>query len=543
LSQGKSTLSSPVKKNMVDQSTKTVRFLMAATALGIAQGFPNRYTCSTTRSAGMFVTSSMGGQTLRASTTECTIDASSVPSAGYTPGATYSITLNSNVARGLKIVSSTGSFTSGGASEGPNCRNVFPIQLSQAFSWTAPAAGSGTVTMQGFCGRSSGIFLTTATVSEMAASSPSLSPTTTLSPSLVTNAPTSGNRQCVVTGELNGVECKFDSSAGVSIEWAINSTHILMQNSAPTSGYVGVGWGKNMAPAFAVIGWCSGSGSNVQEYSISSRSVPGVQAQGSSELTSVSCTDQGGKTTVSYIRPLSTTTGTFSQSGSNDMILAHHTTDSLAPHAQSARVRAVVNFESGDSSEVNETDYVPAHSATMWLAFSFFMPMAIAAPMFFRDSKGYWFYVHVASNTIALLLLIAGFVLAFYVTENADERFEDRHGRLGLVLVILAVVQYIGGAMRPHKEKSGPQSTLRNVWRAGHVLLGLFVAIGGLVNVFLGLDADEDSDDIWFQLHIGWVAIVLGLGIIGFVVKQLCFNNGGSKDDIGLEAKQKTPAV
>ncbi|GAB5360653.1 hypothetical protein AAMO2058_000645600 [Amorphochlora amoebiformis] len=591
---------------------------------------PSYFGCSTSRTAGSFVTGSMGAsaQTLQASTSgECSLGLSSL-SGGYTAGQSYTLTLSSNAPRGLKTQVSSGVFTAGGSPYSGTCHNDNSITSSQTYTWTAPAAGTGTVTFQGICGRSSGIYLASSTVSEAAittssptanpmTSSPTTNPTSspvapsqsssptktptaapvvtsrptanpatwnptanpaTWSPSAnpvtswptanpVTSSPTvqpptsmsptASNRACVVSGGLSGVKpgCKFEgSSNNFGVEWAINSTHIFVKASASTTGYVGMGWGKSMPGSFAVLGWCVGSTRNIQEYSISSRSVAGVSAQGWSRLSKISCTEADGKTTIEFLRPLSTPTGTFDLSGSHDIIYASHDTDSLAAHSSSEYGKAKINFESGESEEVEEIDYITSHSAVMWIAFSFLMPLGVAAPIFFRDCfpsvPGCWFKFHMGVQFLAAAFMIVGFVLAFYVTQNDDERFEDPHGQLGLSLIIFASLQMLAGILRPHKEEGSEQSTIRTVWKGFHQIVGAFLVIGGLINCSLGLQANDQAEDIWKSLQWVWTAIVLILGIGGLIYMKGCRESSepkahklAMKSGTNINRKHETPRV
>ncbi|GAB5361037.1 hypothetical protein AAMO2058_000680200 [Amorphochlora amoebiformis] len=154
---------------------------------------PSYLSCATTRTVGSFITSSMGtsARLAQAPTSgQCDIVTSSL-SGGYVAGQTYSFSLSSDISRGLKMQASAGSFTSGGSGT-TTCRyNNNPIS-SVTYSWAAPASGTGTITFQALCGRSSGIYITTTTISEAV---------------IVTSAPTATPTNKPFNGQPDGKSC------------------------------------------------------------------------------------------------------------------------------------------------------------------------------------------------------------------------------------------------------------------------------------------------------------------------------------------------
>jgi len=156
--------------------------------------------------------------------------------------------------------------------------------------------------------------------------------------------------------------------------------------------------------------------------------------------------------------------------------------------------------------------------------------------------KPIWFVAHVLFQTAAIVLVIAGFVFALRV-DNDEERFEELHGRLGLSLFILALIQYTGGALRPHKVTSIEEEGycyyfIRMIWEWGHKATGLAIVIAAAFNVFEGLSLDEDSRPLWNTLHLAYVILAAGL----FVLLEVIWLSTGMRDGSKLEEMKKNEA-
>ena len=167
-------------------------FYASVLALGV-RAYPYRLDCSgSSWSVGSYVGMSAGS--MSDGTGICTITASSA--SPYTPGASYSITVSSTSALRNKLVASAGTLTGGGTSQSGTCRYTSGSTTSQAYTWTAPSSGSGSVTFYAVCGSYSQVRLAPSESVSEGAASPTNSPITlaptTLTPTSnpTTNLPT-----------------------------------------------------------------------------------------------------------------------------------------------------------------------------------------------------------------------------------------------------------------------------------------------------------------------------------------------------------------
>jgi len=343
-----------------------------------------------------------------------------------------------------------------------------------------------------------------------------------------TPSPSSGQTACYLAALTGSAlyKCSYSpDGTDFEISWSHNETHIKLRLQADTDGWVGLGYGTSqMVTSYASIGWCSSGVADVEEYHMTGKSTGSVN-QGGNELSYRACTEINGRTTVDFVRALAGTT-TISTSGDTDCIWAHGSTDSLSQHASSGRGVVKINFGTGTGSTVEEVDYILAHSVCMWLGMCFFFVIGISSARYLKAdetqimSKPKWLFLHIVAQCMGAFFMIVGFGLGYAsVAKDNDEHFSDNtsksHGRLGLALFIVSLIQIVGGMLRPHKDPDN-MTTMRKIWQFGHKFTGVTIVLLALINVLLGLKL-ADSDKTWFYLQYVWIALWL-LGEIFFLV-------------------------
>ena len=136
--------------------------------------------------------------------------------------------------------------------------------------------------------------------------------------------------------------------------------------------------------------------------------------------------------------------------------------------------------------------------------------------------QGLWFEVHRAFNSLAIALTIIAFALvvnALNATQVEPNHFQPLEGRgsigkhktIGLVVFILAIIQGVGGIMRPHlpdKNDDGsdvePKSSVRVIWEfvhkgSGYAILAMawYQCHSGLKLYAQNFQADDFTDVFW----------------------------------------------
>ena len=97
-----------------------------------------------------------------------------------------------------------------------------------------------------------------------------------------------------------------------------------------------------------------------------------------------------------------------------------------------------------------------AHGILMTAAWAIIIPLAVTTSLV-REllSDGSWFYIHRFLNSLAVLCVIAAFVLAFYAIHQEDDQSHFRetdHRAIGVAVVFLIMFQAILGYARPQQQ-------------------------------------------------------------------------------------------
>mmetsp|Transcript_35018 Transcript_35018/g.83031 ORF Transcript_35018/g.83031 Transcript_35018/m.83031 type:complete len:369 (-) Transcript_35018:765-1871(-) len=159
------------------------------------------------------------------------------------------------------------------------------------------------------------------------------------------------------------------------------------------------------------------------------------------------------------------------------------------------------------------------------------------------------FYAHVLLQASALVLTVAGTALivakqslpAAWVTW---EGLPYSHGRVGIIVLALALAQPINGAIRPHPGTGA----WRRVWEAVHGVTGRAAVALGVFNCFLGIYVYTELNLGISSAWVPWVALcVLSLGLINmsqFGAEKLLkwrSEDGAGKADQGEGADSHGP--
>mmetsp|Transcript_16119 Transcript_16119/g.24312 ORF Transcript_16119/g.24312 Transcript_16119/m.24312 type:complete len:591 (+) Transcript_16119:22-1794(+) len=492
-----------------------------------------------TLSVNSFTTSRMAttAQSLKA-TTFVTVTSSS-PTNTYVPGETYTVTVAHTFPYDQKAQVTAGILSGGTANnnnQGPRCQNTYPETQSNTYTWIAPSAGSGPVEFHIVVGNYDNLYkVPTFTMTEATASptitmhptAASVSPTQ--SPVVPTSSPTAPTCADGPLETLLSYPCSF-STKGFTVDWAYNTSHLSLQISQSTGGWVGFGFGDRMVDSHAAIGWCTGTANvNVEEYFLGGRTTSSVNI-GNTILYQKSCSEVNGKTSVRYVRPLSSPDRIIDLNGDNKVIMAWGSSDSKSTHSGSHSARASINFKTGTGkAEEENKDAELAHGSLMWLAFAFFMPVGAFMPSLGKIClPKYWFYIHAMFQMTAGVLALIGMAIAL---ASFEEPLEGNHGKLGVTLFVLAAVQIIAGSLFRPKKTDIP-TCKRNAWYYGHLLLGFVIIFLGCLNVYSGLSengededsggGDEDDDEgsgsmLFRRLHTVWL-VILALTLVGTII-------------------------
>eukprot|EP00466_Bigelowiella_natans_P000067 jgi/Bigna1/125362/aug1.1_g70 len=483
-----------------------------------------------TWSVGAAVTTQMnvGSRTMSDGSSAISITTDMPSSNRYFPNYQYSITVSTTAILSQKVVVSAGSIN------GQVCVNRNVQRHSHTYTWTAPAAGSGTVSFHILAGNLDVVYVlpSTTTFTELTSTAPTSTFNPTSSPIVISHSPSaapsisaspttlSNNHNACFDSTLNTYQCSF-TDKGLTILWSYSNSEIAFNVSKSTDGWVSLGFGKEMVGAVAVIGWCIGGSHFIQDYKLNSKQSSGVNPV-STVLRDLACSEINGVTSIKYIQPISSNDLTIDLTTFQRVIYAWGTSDSKSKHDDDDQGRAEINFKTGEAKLIDDEDHALGHGICMWIAFSFLLVSGILVSRY------------------ALIFASAGLGIAFV---HFDEPLESSHGQLGLVICIALICQILaGGFLRP--DKSVPKSKKRFMWEIGHKGVGSAIVVMALVNVFTGLLLEGEGDEggehsLFLGLHVGWILfIVVTICIFEFLFRGR-LKSDETLDDLGDQMHQE----
>lgn len=163
----------------------------------------------------------------------------------------------------------------------------------------------------------------------------------------------------------------------------------------------------------------------------------------------------------------------------------------------------------------------------MVLAWLVFAPIGIVLTLLNKTSKApkvkSWFKAHQAFLTTTCFLTFIAFVIMW---NAVGFKLDTTHPRIGFAVVILAIIQPLGGVFRPHNPPMGQQkSKTRLGWEYAHQWLGRTIMALAIAATVLGLDLagrmleDLETTDALSTAVIALFCIaaaVLAIYVVGF---------------------------
>ena len=156
-----------------------------------------------------------------------------------------------------------------------------------------------------------------------------------------------------------------------------------------------------------------------------------------------------------------------------------------------------------------------AHGVLMSIAWGVLLPVGIIIARFYRHvqprtgPRAFWFLHHQIFQYSGTIIAATAFIIALYMCRNTGN-FINAHGKLGLVVMILGLLQPLNAWIRPH-----PGAPYRTLWSAWHKTSGYCAAVLAIAAIFLGL-AQVDAATR-FRVAYGVVAGCL----VGFYLVKL----------------------
>lgn len=121
----------------------------------------------------------------------------------------------------------------------------------------------------------------------------------------------------------------------------------------------------------------------------------------------------------------------------------------------------------------------------------------------FKSADPAWFYLHIACQSSAYVVGIAGWATGLKLGSDSPGTQYDGHRNIGITLFCLGTLQVFALLLRPKKDHK-----YRLYWNIYHHSIGYTVIILSIVNIFKGFDI-LDPEKKWKKIYIG-ILIFLG---------------------------------
>jgi len=179
------------------------------------------------------------------------------------------------------------------------------------------------------------------------------------------------------------------------------------------------------------------------------------------------------------------------------------------------------------------------HGILMFISFLVLTPIGSVLARFGKALGPLWFRLHIALQTLAMLLVFAGLNLAVqFVTlrDPSSPHFNSAHAKLGIIVFLALLFSPIFGVLADMFFKPGRVSTPIFPDML-HWIVSYIDILGAFATMFLGL-IEIGSDWIWKGLYLGWMIAItvayVGLALVDwywrFSISGL-FQIAGLSDD------------
>nr|GMC77052.1 cytochrome B561 and DOMON domain-containing protein At5g47530-like [Ipomoea batatas] len=185
-------------------------------------------------------------------------------------------------------------------------------------------------------------------------------------------------------------------------------------------------------------------------------------------------------------------------------------------HAQTGnnmRSTGTVDFATGQTSAGGGSDSFESvlrrrhvHGVLNAVSWGILMPMGAVIARYlkvFKSADPAWFYLHVACQTTAYAVGVAGWGTGLKLGSDSKGVTQDTHRNIGITLFALGTLQVFALLLRPK-----PDHKLRFYWNIYHHAVGYTVIILSVINVYEGFDVLNGQKN-WKKAYTG-VIIFLG---------------------------------
>ncbi|CAN4109886.1 unnamed protein product [Withania somnifera] len=189
-----------------------------------------------------------------------------------------------------------------------------------------------------------------------------------------------------------------------------------------------------------------------------------------------------------------------------------------APSGDNMRSFGTVDFASGQlggggSSITSRQRRRHVHGVLNAMSWGVLMPMGAVFARYlkvFKAANPAWFYLHVACQTSAYAVGVAGWGTGLKLGSDSTGIKYNTHRNIGITLFCLGTLQVFALLLRPK-----PDHKYRLYWNIYHHSIGYTVIILSVTNVFKGFDALNGQKN-WKRAYIG---VIIAIGAIAVLLE------------------------
>ena len=174
---------------------------------------------------------------------------------------------------------------------------------------------------------------------------------------------------------------------------------------------------------------------------------------------------------------------------------------------------------------VSEMTAFAAHGVMMFIGIWMFMPGAVGWSLFGRPGpldkpSATWLKWHTwLMVSASVTVVIAALVAYGEIRDIGATHYGCPHGKIGVVVVVLAACQPVGGFLRPPNPPEGePKSTRRRFWERAHRVIGYTIFFLGFIAVLTGIDElGERDESVPARFQTVVFALYVAVGVFAFI--------------------------
>ena len=259
-------------------------------------------------------------------------------------------------------------------------------------------------------------------------------------------------------------------------------------------------------------------------------------------------TTEDGKTVMRFTKLLVEPNHIDVTAGVNKMLWANGGDSTTIGYHGTNRAPIQINLASGASDTVSAPNMGAwlAHGICAFVAWGMLAPSAVNSAIYRSLFKGpLWFKIHQFANASAYALTVIAFAIAVaFISKEGNPHWFSSHAKMGLSMFIIASVQVLWGAARPHlpgPDSGDEKTTIRKVWEIKHRLTGTILLACGFWQMSAGIklfagkyngvgSVQEQGVTIAYWIWIGAEVALLLIGGVYFKLLRKPVEDDGGHD-------------